>query len=192
MEKGVSPIPSRFGRLSNMIVASLVLASCSSEAQQGPVVPSPVVQTAGWLTHTDSTYGFAVRYPEEYVILKEAILPTPTQPPAVQRVRFQEKEIAAGQFADLEPPRFSVDVFERRPAGSLRDWLRSHDLLPAGAAIAAIQLQGAREALRVALRQQIAPNEFVYASTDRYVYRLTALGQNGEEMIASFRLLGQR
>ena len=124
------------------------------------------------------------------MILAEATLPTPTRPPAVQRVRFQDRQIAAGQFAELQPAMFSIDVFERRPAVALGDWLRSDDVLLAGASVTPVQIEGAQEALRVALRQQLAPNEFVYVSTARYVYRLTPLGQHGEEMLASFRLLG--
>ena len=82
MVKG-PPILFRVGWLSNMIVASVVLASCDSETRQigGPTGSSPVIQTAGGLMHTDSTYGFAVGYPKGYVILKEAALPAPTQPP---------------------------------------------------------------------------------------------------------------
>ena len=193
MVKRVSPLRTAFGRLSGMIVASLLVASCSgTEAQDvsGPTGQSPVIDKAGWQTYTDSAYGFSVQYPEEYVILAEAALPTPTRPPAVQRVRFQEKRIAASQFAELEPARFSIDVFEHRPAVALRDWLRSGEVMPAGASVTPVQIEGAQEALRVALRQQLAPNEFDYVSTARYVYRLTPLGQHGEQMLASFRLLG--
>ena len=60
---------------------------------------------------------------------------------------------------------FSIDVFERRPAVALGDWLRSDDVMPAGASVTPVQIEGAQEALRVALRQQLAPNEFVYVST---------------------------
>ena len=193
MVKRLSPILSAFGRLSGTIVASLLVASCSgTEAPDvsAPTGQSPVVEKAGWQTYTDSAYGFSIQYPDEYAILPEAALPTPTRPPAVQRVRFQVRQIAAGQFAELEPARFSIDVFEPGPAVALRDWLRSDAVLPAGASVTPVQIEGAQEALRVALRQQLAPNEFIYVSTGRYVYRLTPLGQHGEEMLASFRLLG--
>jgi hypothetical protein len=191
MVKGL-PILFRVGWLSNVIVASVVLTSCDSVARQigGPTGSSPVIQTASWLMHTDSTYGFAVGYPKDYVILKEAALPAPTQPPAVHRVRFQQKDIAAGQFAGLEPPRFSIHVFTRSSGRSLRDWLDSFGLLPPGSEISAVWLAGASEGLRVALRQQLAPNEFVYFATDKYVYGLTPLGPKSADMLASFRLIG--
>jgi hypothetical protein len=187
MAKHVSPMLSVLGQLTGTIVASLVVASCSSEKllineESGP---SPVPQPTVWQTYSDSRYGFAIRYPDDYEILREAGLPTPNQPPVVQRVSFQWKGI---ELDESELPAFSVDVFEHRPAISLSDWLRSHNLLPAGAGVTPMRLEGAGGALRVALSLPNAPNEFVYVSTDRYVYRLTPLGQHGEEMIASFRL----
>jgi len=191
MVKG-SPTLFRVGWLSNVIVTCVILTSCDSEARQigRPTGSSPVIQTAGWLMHTDATYGFAVGYPKDYVILKEETLPTSTQPPAVHRVRFQQKEIASGQFADLEPPRFTIHVFTRSSGRSLRDWLDSFGLLPPGSEITAVRLEGASEGLRVALRQQLAPNEFVYFATDKYVYGLIPNGPERANMLASFRLIG--
>lgn len=186
-----APILFRVGWLSYVIVASVVLANCDSAAQQldRPTRVSPVIQTKGWQMHTDPTYGFAVEYPKEYVILKEVTLPTPTQPPAVQRVRFQQKHIAAGQFADREPPMLTIQVFSRPSGRSLHDWLNSFGLLPPGSEITAVQLPGAREGVRVALRQQLAPNEFLYFATDQYVYGLIPFGPESAKMLASFRLI---
>ena len=187
-----SPILVGIGWLSNVMVASVILASCDGAAGQigGPKRPPPVSQPAGWLVHTDSTYGFAVGYPKDDVILKESTRPTPTQPPTVQRLRFQQKDIAAGQFADLEPPRFTIHVFTRSSGRSLRDWLDSFGLLPPGSEISAVRLAGASEGLRVALRQQLAPNEFVYFATDKYVYSLIPFGPESAKMLTSFRLIG--
>ncbi|MGQ0556283.1 MAG: hypothetical protein ACT4PN_10135 [Nitrospiraceae bacterium] len=183
-------IPFRAVWLLNLMVAIVVLASRDSAAQQldRPTGMSPVIQTKGWQMHTDHTYGFAVEYPKGYVILKEVTLPTPTQPPAVQRVRLQRKDIAAGQFADLEPPALTIQVFPRPSGHSLREWLDSFGLLPPGSEIASVQLQGAHEGLRVTLRQQLAPNEFLYFATDQYVYGLIPFGHEGENMLTSFRL----
>jgi len=189
-----APTLFRVGWLSYVIVASVILASCDSAARQldRPTGASPVIQTKGWQMHTDPTYGFAVEYPKEYVILKEVTLPTSTQPAAVQRVRFQRKDIATGQFADLEPPMLTIQVFPRPSGRSLRDWLNSFGLLPPGSEITAAQLPGAREGLRVALRQQLAPNEFLYFTTDQYVYGLIPLGPEGKKMLTTFRLIRTR
>ena len=183
----------RIGWLSSVIIASVILASCDGDAGQvgGPEPPLPVIQQAGWLMHSDSTYGFAVRYPNDDVILKESTLPIPAQPPAVLRLRFQQKNIAAGQFADLEPPRFTIQVFTRSSGHSLRNWLHSVGLLPPGSEVSIVQLAGASEGLRVGLRQQLAPNEFVYFATGKYVYCLIPFGPESADMLASFRLIGR-
>ena len=180
----------RFGWLSRVIVVSALLVGCDSEARKigGPTGQSSVLQTSSWQTHIDATYGFAIGYSNDCVILKEGKL-TPTQLPVVQRARFQQKEIAAGQFADLEPPRFTINVFKRSSGRSLRDWLDSFGLLPLGSEISAVQLKGAGKGLKVALRQQLAPNEFVYFATEKYVYGLIPLGPESGKMLASFRLI---
>lgn len=175
-----------------MIVLSLVLAGCDSTVRQigKSTVSTPVVQTESREKHTDRTYGFTVKYyPKEYVLLTEGPIQTPTQPPAVQRVRLQRKDIAAGQVADHEPPGLTVSVFERSPGRLLREWLDSSGLLPPGSEISSVRLTGVKEGLRVTLRQQPAPNEFVYLATDQYVYGLVPYGAKGGKMLRSFRLL---
>ncbi len=186
-----APILFRVGWLSYVIVASVVLASCDSAARQldRPTGASPVIQTKDWQMHTDLVYGFGIDYPNGYVILKEITLPTPTQPAAVQRVRFQRTDIAASQFADREPPMLTIQVFPRPSGRSLRDWLNSFGLLPPCSEITTAQLPGAREGVKVALRQQLAPNEFLYFATDQYVYGLIPFGPESTKMLTSFRLI---
>jgi hypothetical protein len=140
--------------------------------------------------HTDHTYGFTVKYyPTEYVRLTDDPPRTATQPPAVQRVRFQRKDIAAGKVADHEPPGLTISVFELPPGRLLGEWLDSSGLLPPGSEISSVRLTGVKEGLRVTLRQQPAPNEFVYLATDQYVYALVPYGAKGGKMLRSFRLL---
>jgi hypothetical protein len=182
----------RVGWLSKMIVVGLVLASCDNTVRQigKPMESSSVVQTESREKYADHTYGFTVKYyPKEYVLLTDGSLQTPTQPPAVQRVRFQRKDIAAGQVADHEPPGLTVSVFERSPERSLREWLDSSGLVPPGSEISSVRLTGVKEGLRVTLRQQPGPNEFVYLANDQYVYGLVPYGANGGKMLRSFRLL---
>jgi hypothetical protein len=182
----------RVGWLSKMIVVGLVLASCDNTVRQigRPMESSSVVQTESREKYADHTYGFTVKYyPKEYVLLTDGSIQTPTQPPAVQRVRFQRKDIAASQVADHEPPGLTVSVFERSPERSLREWLDSSGLVPPGSEISSVRLTGVKEGLRVTQPQQPAPNEFVYFATDQYVYGLIPYGAKGGKMLRSFRLL---
>ncbi|MDH4236077.1 MAG: hypothetical protein OEV17_02415 [Nitrospira sp.] len=187
-----TPILFRAGWFSMMIVAGVVLAGCDSTVRHigRSTESSTVVQAESREKHTDRTYGFTVKYyPKEYVLLTDDPHQATTQPPAVQRVHFQQKDIATGQVADHEPPGLTISVFERSPERSLREWLDSSGLLPPGSEISSVRLTGVKEGLRVTLRQQPAPNEFVYFATDQYVYGLIPVGAKGGKMLRSFRLL---
>lgn len=187
-----TPILFRAGWFSMMIVAGVVLAGCDSTVRHigRSTESSTVVQAESREKHTDRTYGFTVKYyPKEYVLLTDDPHQATTQPPAVQRVHFQQKDIATGQLADHEPPGLTISVFERSPERSLREWLDSSGLLPPGSEISSVRLTGVKEGLRVTLRQQPAPNEFVYLATDQYVYGLIPVGAKGGKMLRSFRLL---
>lgn len=187
-----TPILFRVGWFSMMIGAGLVLAGCGSTVRQvgKSTEPSPVVRTESREKHTDRTHGFTVKYyPTEYVLLLDDPHQATTQPAAVHRVHFQRKDNATGQVADHEPSGLTVSVFERSPSPSLRDWLDSSGLLPPGSEISLVRLTGVKEGLRVTLRQQPAPNEFVYFATDQYVYGLVAYDAKGGKMLRSFRLL---
>jgi uncharacterized protein YceK len=187
-----TPILFRVGWLSKMIVVGLVLSGCDSTVRQigRSTESSPVVQTESREKHTDRTHGFTVKYhPNEYVPLTDDPHQATTQPAAIHRVHFQRKDVATGQVADHEPSGLTVSVFELSPARSLRDWLDSSGLVPPGSEISLVRLTGVKEGLRVTLRQQPAPNEFVYLATDQYVYGLVPYDAKGGKMLRSFRLL---
>ncbi|MDH4302158.1 MAG: hypothetical protein OEV51_08780 [Nitrospira sp.] len=188
-----TPILFRVGWLSMVIVAGVVLAGCDSTVRQigkSSTESSPVAQRESREKHTDHAYGFTVKYfPKEYVLITDGPFQTATQPPAVQRVRLQRKDIAAGQVAGSEPPGLTISVFERSPERLLHEWLDSSGLLPPGSEISPVRLTGVKEGVRVTLRQQPAPNEFVYLATDQYVYGLVPYGAKGGKMLRSFRLL---
>ncbi len=187
-----TPILFRVGWFSIMMVVGVVLAGCDSTVRQlGRLMESsPAVQTESREKYADHTHGFTVKYyPKEYVLLTDDPHQATTQPPAVQRVHFQRKDIATGQFAGYEPPGLTISVFERSPSPSLREWLDSSGLLPPGSEVSSVRLTGVKEGLRVTIRQQPAPNEFVYLANDQYVYGLVPYGANGGKMLRSFRLL---
>jgi hypothetical protein len=191
MANGI-PILFRVGWLSKMMVVGLVLAGCDGTMQHigRSTESSPVVQAESREKYADHTYGFTVKYyPSEYVPLIEGPTQTTTQLKVVQRVRFQRKDIETGQVADHEPSGLTVSVFERSPERLLHDWLDSSGLLPPGSEISSVRLTGVKEGLRVTLRRQPAPIEFVYLANDQYVYGLVPHGAQGGKMLRSFRLL---
>jgi hypothetical protein len=169
----------------SVMAIAVTIACAASNDTPGITLPSGVVQP-GWQTYTDAAYRFAVSYPEALDILPEA---TPVANGVRKRIRFQDKHLLSGPFAELEPPRFTIEVSATTGAMSLADWLRSVDRLSAGAIVTPVTLAGAREGVRVQLRQQLAPNEFYSFATSEYVYTLTPLGMYASDMLASFRLL---
>jgi hypothetical protein len=178
-------------RITRGALILIIVTGCGTSGQQ-PTEPSRSSTTpAGWQTHTDAVYGFAVDYPPDHVILPEPAGPTDTRPATLRRVRFQTKQIAAGQFADLEPAILTIQVMERDRRQTLREWLQASRRLPAGAAVSPVQVAGAYEGVRIRLAHMLAPNEFVYLAGADYVYGLTPLGDRSEQMLASFRFVAR-
>jgi hypothetical protein len=175
---------------SALILALLLLTGPGQPVRAVQGVRYPPGTAPNWKTHTNSLFGFVVKYPDDYVILPESERPTGSNPPRVHRVRFQEKAIASGPVAQMEPPRLTVEVFHYDGQISLRSWLGAVGRLPPDAEISSVTLQGAGEGVRVVLARLIAPNEFIYIATERYVYGLTAVGTDAGAMLASFRLVG--
>jgi hypothetical protein len=142
--------------------------------------------TASEQIYSSAEYGFSLRYPDSLVILSEPATRLESRPPLLRRVRFQEKEIAKTEFAEREPPRFSIQVFAA-PAISLRVWLDAHGRVPGRAVVTEVKREGAREGLRVRDPRLLAPNEFFYYLTPRYVIQVTPLGPEGAAMLDSLR-----
>jgi hypothetical protein len=155
----------------------------SSDGSEAPVE---------WRTYTDKAYDFSIRYPEIFVILREPKGQPVTRPRVVHRVRFQDKQLAAGQTAALEPPQFSIEVLKNEGSMPLPDWLKAAAQVGEKDTVERVSLDGAGEGWRVRQAIQLAPNDFYYFERGNYVFKLTPLGSHSEEMLNSFRLLPQR
>lgn len=170
-------------------LACLFLACACGVGLGARSVPAGEMEGGGWRTYRNRAYGFSIKYPGSYVILGEPKEASEGARPALARVRFQEKSIASGQFADHEPPRFSVEVFGNSGGESLRGWLAATRWLDERDGVGPLELDGALEGLRVQKAVQMAPNKFYFYRTERYVFILTPLGEHGQEMLSSFKLL---
>jgi hypothetical protein len=178
---------SRWQRLAVTVVLLVVGCGGTLTGTETPTMPAAPAGQTTWSTYLDPVTGFSVRYPSEYVVLPEPRPLPDSTPRLVQRVRFQVKQIAAGQFADTEPSTFRVEVFDA-PAGSLRTWLDANTRLPSGAVVQAVTAPQTREAARVTTPLLLAPNVFYYYLTARYVFYVVPLGPFTDDMLASFRV----
>jgi hypothetical protein len=162
----------------------------SVEASMLAISDSPADQSAplaGWSRYTDQQFGFSIAYPNTYVI-SNAAATSVAAPNLVHQIWFQDKAIASGATAALEPPAFAVDVFANDDALALAQWLDAND--PYGDATRTAVTVGNTPGYKVALTSYIAPGQFYYVAAGKAVYRLTPLGQYGEEMLKSFRVGG--
>ena len=176
--------------LTRAVAALLMATGCANSGQQPTdSIGPPAAAPSGWQTYRDADYAFAIEFPPDYVIQAEPAQPPASRRPPLRRVRFQQRDIAAGQFADREPAQFTVEVFERIGRQGLREWLQSEGRLPQGAVVTPVRLEGADEGVRVQMRQQLAPNDFVYFARGEYIYALTPLGEHGDQMLATFRFV---
>jgi hypothetical protein len=181
--------PKLAGKLTRIVFvsAALMLFACAGRAQDGGPSSAGAEATAGWRTYVDKAYGFSIRYPETYVILREPKSQPVATPRVAHRVRFQDRQLASGQTADLEPPQFSIEVFEPSGSEPLRDWLQFAVHIGADDSVEPVHLDGAGEGLRVRNAMQLAPNDFYYFARGKYIFKLTPLGSHGEQMLNSFR-----
>ena len=141
-----------------------------------------------WLTYTDQEYGFSLQYPDSYVILPEGTRGDNQQAAPLHVVRFQTKEIASGEMADVEPAQFAIEIYQRPASIGLRDWIQTSRFAPQNATFEAVELAGAQEGLKVTLQTLMAPNQFYYYATEKLIYRITPLGSYSAEMLTSFKL----
>jgi len=154
-----------------------------SDSSSGPLKVQPPQKPANWRLYVDETYGFSVEYPDTYVILDEIVPLSDVAPGMVQRVRFQDKKLAKGPTADIEPPQFSIEVYEIATP-DLAGWLSTN--APHGER-SQINL-GNVTCTKVELMTLIAPNMFYYCQGGKYMYALTPLGPYTDQMLRSFKI----
>ncbi|HSL84897.1 MAG TPA: hypothetical protein VLF66_19135 [Thermoanaerobaculia bacterium] len=170
-----------------------LLGACGSPSTAPVAAPAPASGAEPQPAIDGQPYadphGFAFSYPASLILLAEPDPLPERRPPLVHRVRLLDRELAAGDTADLEPPQFSVEVYAGAE-GPLRPWLQAHGRIPAGSAVEALEVPGAREALRVRDPRLLAPNEFYWYVAGRHILLVVALGSEGEAVHETFSLLG--
>jgi hypothetical protein len=172
-----------------LILLTIITLTASGNGQSDAAASQSVRRApSDWPAYTDKAYSFTIKYPKTFVILREPTRQSEAVPHVRHRVRFQDKQLAAGQTAALEPPQFSIEVLENEGSLSLRDWLRYAVRTGAEDSVEPVHLDGAGEGLRVRNAMQLAPNEFYYFARGKYIFKLTPLGQYSEQMLDSFRL----
>jgi hypothetical protein len=147
--------------------------------------------TAGeTMIYHDPTHGFAVTYPNSFVVRAQDVAALPRfTPMPVASILFMNPTMARGALAGHEPPDLQVRVYDAAGAASLPAWLISTRLASADAvAVAAPNAIGAIGGLKVCRQDMIAPACSVFILHRDRVYQLTAISTEGERMIDTFTL----
>jgi hypothetical protein len=139
----------------------------------------------GWLSYTDAAFGFSISYPDVYVNLPEAADQyAQIHPGLVHRVRFLDETLAKGETADLEPPKFSIEIYANSSQALLDQWLETNEI-PAGA-YEEVGIDGIT-CTRITMPILLAPNQFIYCAFGKNIYKFTPLGSHSQEMLNSFK-----
>jgi len=159
------------------------LADAQTLPEDDQVLPGED-EPVNWQVHRNDEFGFEVQYPSAYVIV-EAVEPSESLvPQPLAEVLFQDRELAQGDAADLEPAQFSVRVFDNSLQLPIEKWLEIHFLIGGEEGW---EITPYFSGVQMCSQFLIAPGCFIYLPKGDYVYELTPLGIYSDKMLASFR-----
>jgi hypothetical protein len=152
--------------------------SASNHAQEQVVM--------NWLTYSSTAFGFTIKYPPTYAVFEERPLDKGNAPEPVCRVYFQNKTVLRSETAALEPPQFSIEVFELPAEVPYQDWVQQNKMIPLNSTVEVFPIAG-RSGLRVSRKEFIAPGQFVFVADGGWIFRFTLLGEHSPAMLTSLR-----
>lgn len=136
-----------------------------------------------WSDYLDTTLGFSLSIPSLYIPLKEPSSLADVNPALLGRLRLLEPDLANSAFAEMEPPKFSVEVYSNVQALSLADWLSTNS---SDGDLESVQVDGV-DCQKITLKIQLAPNQFILCDHDNKLFKLTPLGPESDKILASFK-----
>jgi hypothetical protein len=135
-----------------------------------------------WITYTDPKFGFSLNYPDLYTVLAEPQNLAEISPALVGRFRLLDSSLANSDVAELEPPKFSIEIYSNNGRLPLGSWMDAN--LPRGDK-ESIEINGT-PCLKTTLQILLAPNQFIVCENNGNIYKFTPLGLHSEEILASF------
>ncbi|MCB0197362.1 MAG: hypothetical protein KDJ65_35775 [Anaerolineae bacterium] len=146
--------------------------------------PAEIYKEVDWLLFHDETFGYRLQYPSTYVTVntEQQLEPTP-----LSQIYFFNQRVVANNAVAQEISDFSIVIFENTEQLPLEQWLKKHRLADDSKnfTIENYELAGS-EALRVISAFNILPNNFVYISKDKYIFKLVPVGEFAEQMLSTF------
>ena len=154
-----------------------------SQAPGGLTMEEDLQPAVSWLTYQDQDFHFSIAYPDTYTILPAQNSSAAGGPELLHVLRFLDHQLASGDTAEYEIPNFTIEVFDLGSL-TLEKFLEQHFEIGNKEPFSLGKLNG----IRVSLDQLIAPNQFYYFADQSFVYKLTPLGEYGQQMLESFQI----
>jgi hypothetical protein len=163
--------------------------SVAGETGKQPPSSGLPVPSVGWKAYVNSTYGFSIGYPNDFVVrLQDVSKLAQFTPTPVASIFFMNPTMAAGDLAGIEPPDLEVRVYQTGAVDSLKSWLVSVGFASADSVVQPYR-NASVSGLKVCQSTMIAPGCSVYVLRSGRVYQLTPISREGEAMIETFALL---
>jgi hypothetical protein len=167
-----------------------------TEPQAGADAPpsgteeSPPRSPSGSAIFSDTTYGFTLVHPADFVVFTATAeqlaqaMPTP-----VAGYRFMNPRTAASDIVELEPADLEVRIYAAPAGVALEQWLIQNSLLPADGSVAPTPFQvGSVQGAQVCPSTMLAPGCFYFVLDGGWIYQLTPATPEGEVMLQTFAL----
>ena len=154
-----------------------------SQAPGGLTLEEEHQPAVSWLTYQDQDFHFSIAYPDSYTILPAQNSSAAGGSKLLHQLRFLDRQLASGDTADFEIPNFTIEVFDLGNL-TLENFLDQHIETGNREPVSLGKLNG----IRVSFDQLIAPNQFYYFADQSFVYKLTPLGEYGQQMLESFQI----
>ncbi len=148
-----------------------------------PDAASEIPANIKWIEYKDPDLGFSLKYPDIYTILKEPLTFKDSVPNLIGRFRLLEPSLANSDFAEMEPPKFSIEIFSNSQAQPLSDWIKTN--YSSGESINT-EVDGL-SCTKVTLKIQLAPNQFIVCNRNNMLYKFTPSGLLSKEILDSFK-----
>lgn len=140
-----------------------------------------------WINYKDPTFGYSLTYPDIYTTLKEPQTFNNIAPDLIGRFRLLEPSLAKSDFAEMEPPKFSIEIYSNTKGLALKDWVNSSY---SGEEMENVKVSGI-DCIKISLKIQLAPNQFILCNHDNKIYKFTLAGNQSKEILDSFKFGGQ-
>ncbi len=181
----ITEVPSQpAGQTSPPNAASDGLGTPPMSEQSGQVQPGPAI------SYADSTYGFNVSYPDNFLFRSRA----PEQlanlnPKPVASFTIMNPKTAKSDLGDMEPADLEIRIYAPEQQATLEAWLRANGVLTADTVMPLDPFHATNATgVRLCSSTMLVPPCTYFFIGNGWIYQLIAFTIDGETMMRTFAL----